>query len=140
MPGDAARDVVDSTCGIVFLGTPHQGSPTSSLGAVAARMTGFLGSSTGLLLSLASYRAQLTDLDVCFVQSMKEKEDRRQKTEIVAFCEEKPTRMLGWLSVGLVGATIPLGKLFNIYRLSLQSQPEAAMQLKPFLSIQTTLD
>jgi hypothetical protein len=139
-PGDAARDVVDSTYGIIFLGTPHQGSPISSLGTVAARVTGFLGSRTGLLLSLASYRAQLSDLDVRFVQCMKEKEGRRQKTEIVAFCEEKPTRMLGWLSVGLVGAAVPLWRLSNIPRLSLRTQPEAAMLPKPFLSIQTTLD
>jgi hypothetical protein len=108
------RDVVDSTCGIVFLGTPHQESPISRLGAVAARMTGLLGSSTGLLLSLTSYREQLSDLDVRFVQCMKEKESRRQKTEIVAFCETKPTRVLGWLSVGLVGATVLVRNLSDI--------------------------
>jgi hypothetical protein len=71
---------------------------------------------------------------------MKEKEGRRQKTEIVAFCEKKPTRMLGWLSVGLVGAAVPLWKLSNIPRLSLRTQPEAGTLLKLFLSIQTTLD
>jgi hypothetical protein len=102
-------------------------------------MTGFLGSSTGLLLSLASYRAQLTDLDVRFVQCIKRKEGRRQRIEIVAFCEEKPTCMLGWLSVGLVGAAVPLWKLFNIPRLSLRTQPGVAILLKSFLSIQTTL-
>jgi hypothetical protein len=47
--------------------------------------------------------------------------------------------MLGWLSVGLVGAAVPLGKLSDIPRLSLWTQPEAAMLLKPFLLIQTTL-
>ncbi|KAJ5084974.1 vegetative incompatibility protein HET-E-1 [Penicillium argentinense] len=104
-PEDATRDVVDSTCGIIFLGTPHQGSPVSRLGTVAARVTGFLGSSTGLLLSLMSYREQLSDLDVRFVQCMREKESRRQKAEIVAFCETKPTRVLGWLSVGLIVPT-----------------------------------
>ncbi|KAJ5730165.1 vegetative incompatibility protein HET-E-1 [Penicillium malachiteum] len=101
-PEETARDIVDSTCGIIFLGTPHQGSPISILGTVAARVTGFLGSNTGLLLSLAGNRTQLSDLDVRFVQCMKDKEVRRQKTEIVAFCEGKPTRMLGWLSVGLI--------------------------------------
>ncbi|KAJ5808827.1 vegetative incompatibility protein HET-E-1 [Penicillium riverlandense] len=105
-PKDAARDVVDSTCGIVFLGTPHQGSPVSRLGTVVARVTGFFGSNTGLLLSLTSHRERLSDLDVRFVECMKEKEGRRQKTEIVAFCETKPTRVLGWLSVGLVGAAV----------------------------------
>lgn len=98
------------TCGIVFLGAPHQGSAVSRLGEVAARVTGFLGSSTGLLLSLTSYREQLSDLDVCFVARMKEKEGRRQKTDIVAFCETKPTRVLGWLSTGLVGAAVLVRK------------------------------
>ena len=108
-PG-ASRDVVDHTCGIVFLGTPHQGSPVSRLGTVVARATGLFGSNTGILLSLTSYRKQLFDLDVLFVKLMKEKEDRRGKTEIVAFCETKPTRVLGWLSVGLVGAAVLVWK------------------------------
>ena len=77
-------------------------------------MTGFLGSSTGLLLSLTSYGKQLSDLDERFVLCMKEKECRRQKTEIVAFCETKPTRVLGWLSVGLVGAAVLMLKLSDI--------------------------
>ena len=30
---------------------------------------------------------------------------RRQKTEIISFCETKPTYVLGWLSIGIVSAS-----------------------------------
>ena len=106
MDANLLRDVIDSTCGIIFLGTPHQGSSVSRLGSIAARVTGFLGSNTGLLLHLTSHSTELSDLDVRFVDCMVEKEKRRQKTEIVAFCETKPSYLFGWLSVGLVSAPI----------------------------------
>jgi hypothetical protein len=112
---------------VVFLGTPHQGPPVSHFVSVAARVTGFLGSNTRLLLSLASHWEDLSDLDMRFVQCMKEKEGRRQKTEIVVFCEKRPARMLGWLSVGLVGAGVLIWKLSDILRLCPRIRPEVAM-------------
>jgi len=98
---DDVQEIIDSTSGILFLGTPHQGSSLSRLGIVAARMTAFLGSDVGLLLSLMNHQKELSDLDRRFLQRMKDKEDRRQQTEITAFCETKPTYVLGF-SVGLI--------------------------------------
>ncbi|PMB65581.1 hypothetical protein BM221_008942 [Beauveria bassiana] len=101
-PGEDTKEIVDSTSGIFFLGTPHQGSPMSLFGILAARISSVFGSSMGLLLSLSSHRDKLSDLDERFDECMKMKEGRRQRTEIVAFRETKPTRMFGWLSIGLV--------------------------------------
>ncbi|EJP61137.1 vegetative incompatibility protein HET-E-1 [Beauveria bassiana ARSEF 2860] len=100
--GEDTKEIVDSTSGILFLGTPHQGSPMSLFGILAARISSVFGSSMGLLLSLSSHRDKLSDLDERFDECMKMKEGRRQRTEIVALREAKPTRMFGWLSIGLV--------------------------------------
>ncbi|KAH8878672.1 hypothetical protein GQ53DRAFT_81806 [Thozetella sp. PMI_491] len=103
-----SREIMDDTCGIIFLGTPHQGSSVSVLGAVMAFLTGFLGSNATLLLSLKSHQDQLSDLADAFRTSMAQKEDRRQKegrrqkAKIKSFYETKPTYLLGWLSIGLV--------------------------------------
>jgi hypothetical protein len=99
--------IADDTCGIIFLGTPHQGSPVSVAGATVTFLTGFLGSNTTLLLSLRNHQAQLTDLERRFRYCMELKERRRQKTEMISFCEAKPTYVLGWLSIGIVSASTP---------------------------------
>ncbi|KAH7010885.1 uncharacterized protein B0I36DRAFT_257304 [Microdochium trichocladiopsis] len=99
-PGDDSQDIADDTCGIVFLGTPHQGSPVSVFGAAAAFLTGFLGSKNTLLLSLRNHRPQLADLEIRFRRRMNPIESRRQKTEIVSFCESMDTYLLGWLWIG----------------------------------------
>ncbi|KAI9897307.1 hypothetical protein N3K66_008329 [Trichothecium roseum] len=95
-PNPNARDIIDNTYGIIFLGTPHQGSSLSHFGIIIARTTAFLGSNTALLFSLMSHQKVLSDLDVRFIQCIKNKENRRQKTEIVAFCETKSTYVLGF--------------------------------------------
>lgn len=104
-PGDATREVADSTCGIIFLGTPHLGSPVSRAGSLAAYLTGFLGSDTSLLLALASHRNQLSDLEDRFIACMNHKRRRRDKTRIASFYETKPT-YLGCLSLGVVRAHV----------------------------------
>jgi hypothetical protein len=109
-PGDGPEDIVDDTHGIFFLGTPHLGSPVSLAGAVAAFLTGFLGSNTTLLLSLRNQQERLSDLEDRFIDCMREKENRRQKTDIISFSETKPTKLLGWLSIGLVSVSaLPIG-------------------------------
>ncbi|KAJ3487206.1 hypothetical protein NLG97_g6457 [Lecanicillium saksenae] len=99
---DSASGLLDSTCGIIFLGTPHLGSPMGYIGAAAASVMGFLGSNTGLLLSLRSNLPELTDLDTRFVLQLQEKMSRCGETKIVAFVEKMPTYILGWLFVGLI--------------------------------------
>jgi len=74
----------------------------SVAGAIAAFLTGFLGSSTPLLLSLRNNRPELSDLEERFAKCMEQKEDRKQKAEIISFHETKPTYLLGWFSIGLV--------------------------------------
>lgn len=92
-----SSDIVDDTCGIIFLGTPHQGSPMSVVGAIVAFLTRLLGSSTGILLSLRNHHVQLSDLEDRFGACMKKKESRRRKTDIVSFYEAKHTFFLGFV-------------------------------------------
>ncbi|KAL7798225.1 hypothetical protein V8C37DRAFT_249141 [Trichoderma ceciliae] len=99
---DRAQELVDNTCGIVFLGTPHYGSSVSHAGYISASLTGFLGSNSDLLLALASHQNGLSDLEDRFIGCMRRKESRRQKTEIVSFYETKPTYMLNWISLGII--------------------------------------
>jgi hypothetical protein len=80
----------------------------SVIGALVAFLTGFLGSNNTLLLSLRNDQAQLTDLERRFRYCMELKERRGQKTEIISFCETKPTYVLGWLSIGIVRARVPV--------------------------------
>ncbi|PHH93085.1 hypothetical protein CDD83_1370 [Cordyceps sp. RAO-2017] len=47
--GDDSRAIADETHGILFLGTPHQGSAASSAGAIVASLTAFLGPVTPTL-------------------------------------------------------------------------------------------
>jgi len=77
----------------------------SLAGAAAAFLTGFLGSNTTLLLALRNHQHRLSDLEDRFIERVKEKESRRGKTEIVSFSETKPTCLLGWFSIGLVGVS-----------------------------------
>ncbi|CCF33002.1 peptidase C14 [Colletotrichum higginsianum] len=91
----------DDTCGIVFLGTPHQGSSLSTAGALVAKLTGFLGSNTTLLLALRSRGSQLLILERRFRRLVSDQK-RDFISKIISFCETKPTFVLGWLSVGLV--------------------------------------
>ncbi len=105
-PGNDAQAIADDTCGIIFLGTPHHGSPVSVAGAIATSLTGFLGSSNTLLLSLRNHQDKLADLERRFRTCMEQKENRRQKTRIVSFHETKPTYLLRWFSIGLVSTAV----------------------------------
>ena len=96
------EEIVNETCGFIFLGTPHQGSIVSILGTVAAYITGFLGSNNVLLLSLFRHRPELSDLNERFIKSMKKKEDKGQRAQILSFIETKPTYVFKWFSIGLV--------------------------------------
>lgn len=104
MTGDVSQEIVDDTCGIIFLGTPHQGSPLSVAGVIVAFLTRFLGSSIGILLSLRNHHTELSDLENRFGDCMKQKESRQQKTDIVSFHETKHTYLFGLFDIGLVSA------------------------------------
>ncbi|OCK75165.1 hypothetical protein K432DRAFT_467121, partial [Lepidopterella palustris CBS 459.81] len=101
------RDIVDNTCGIIFLGTPHYGSQVAFASAAAAFLTGFLRSNTTFLLALRYHEKQLSSVERRFRICMNRKEGRRQKTKIASFHEKMPTRLLGWFIIGLVSANAP---------------------------------
>ncbi|OTB11609.1 hypothetical protein K445DRAFT_26559 [Daldinia sp. EC12] len=95
-----SEEILEDTCGIIYLGTPHQGSSMSLLAAMIASWTSFLGSDSTLLLSLRSHGSDLSDLE----QAFKDRISRSlQKTKVVSFYETKSTYILrGRLSVGLI--------------------------------------
>ncbi|KAL5085724.1 hypothetical protein Trisim1_010070 [Trichoderma cf. simile WF8] len=95
--------ILEDTCGIIFLGTPHLGSPVAGFGAALAYLTGFLGSNTGLLLLLRSNGEMLVNLSITFQTCLERKYlELDKKTKIVSICEQKPTYLLNWLYAGLI--------------------------------------
>ncbi|TFA98360.1 hypothetical protein CCMA1212_009831 [Trichoderma ghanense] len=100
---DDTEKISEDTHGIIFLGTPHLGSPIAGYGATIAYLTGFLGSDTGLLLSLRSNGELLRKLSEAFQHKLyKKKEDLGRETRIVSICEQKPTYFLNWLYAGKI--------------------------------------
>ncbi|KAI1739827.1 hypothetical protein F4680DRAFT_420160 [Xylaria scruposa] len=95
---EESKKIVHDTSGILFLGTPHQGSPMSRFGFIVAWATGFLGSSTGLLFTLRHHSTELTDLRQRFHNVYKSLEDPK----IHSICETKPSYVSGYLSLGLI--------------------------------------
>lgn len=92
---------------MIFLGTPHQGSPVSISAAALAYMTRLLGSDATMVLSLMSNEVQLTNLADTFRTRIAPNESRRQKPRIISFYETKPMYLLRFLSLGLVSARGP---------------------------------
>ncbi|GAW23019.1 hypothetical protein ANO14919_125670 [Xylariales sp. No.14919] len=87
--------IVEDTSGILFLGTPHQGSSLSVAGSIVALLTSFFGSNTELLFFLRRHSTQLSDLESSFRES-------HLKAKIFSFCETKPSYALGCFSIGLI--------------------------------------
>jgi hypothetical protein len=118
-----SREIVNNTSGIIFLGTPHQGSPVSIAGAILALATRFLGSDPTLLLSLRSHNASLSNLADEFLTCIAANEVRRQKVRIISFYETMPMYLLGWFSIGLVRVIqIQLGSYLTFIRLFRRTQ------------------
>ncbi|KAK5989699.1 hypothetical protein PT974_07955 [Cladobotryum mycophilum] len=62
-PSPAAQSILEDTCGIIFLGTPHHGASLSTLAMMAANLTRFLGSNDSLVLPLRYHNSQLWKLE-----------------------------------------------------------------------------
>ncbi|CEF84083.1 unnamed protein product [Fusarium graminearum] len=91
---DTSSNILEDTCGIIFLGTPHQGSSLSTPAALLSQLTGFLGSNKTLLLNLRRNHSQLSDLEDRFRPLV-------QFKPVISFYETKPAYLLG-LSIGCI--------------------------------------
>ncbi|RKK88971.1 hypothetical protein BFJ71_g12671, partial [Fusarium oxysporum] len=91
---EESSNILEDTCGIIFLGTPHQGSSLSIAGALLSQLTGFLGSNDTLLLNLRRNHSQLSDLEDRFRPLVKHK-------PVLSFYERKSTYLLGF-SIGCI--------------------------------------
>ncbi|EON65782.1 hypothetical protein W97_05021 [Coniosporium apollinis CBS 100218] len=107
------RDIGDATCGIIFLGTPHQGSGVSAIGALVAWLTTALfGSDMTQLVYLQKHGKELANLQARFAKSIVE------GIKMFSFYETLPTCFhqisLGLVvnrdSAGLVGDSISVDK------------------------------
>lgn len=97
------KDIIDATCGIAFLGTPHQGSTASPIGAFIAWLTTpFFGSNKMLLKSLQWHTAELSNLNESFSNVIK---DQEKEIKLFSFYEMINTLFLSILPIGLVGST-----------------------------------
>jgi hypothetical protein len=100
---------------MAFLGTPHQGSSASAIGAFVAWLTTPLfGSNKMLLKSLQWHAAELSNLKESFHNIIKSQE---REIKIFSFYETVDTLLLNILPVGLVSSP-PLSHHFttNIYK------------------------
>ncbi|KAF6832893.1 hypothetical protein CPLU01_05842 [Colletotrichum plurivorum] len=86
--------IKQDTSGIIFLGTPHQGSSLPIAASLLGKLTALLGSNTALLLTLQSNHNQLSDLEDDFRRVAADK-------QITSFYETKPSFYLG-LSIGCI--------------------------------------
>lgn len=91
-----------NSSGIIFLGTPHNGSSISGLAAIIASCTGLLGSNAGLLLALPSNEAHFGDLSKRFNHILDAKDANGQGMKILSICEKKSAYILNCLSISLV--------------------------------------
>ncbi|TRX88171.1 hypothetical protein FHL15_010920 [Xylaria flabelliformis] len=96
------QDVSKNTRGIIFLGTPHQGTSVSNWGTLLTFLTSFLGSDNTLLLYLKKHNSDLSNLEAWFKKWV---EQRPRKVKVECFYEMRPTFIFG-LSIGFVSLSI----------------------------------
>lgn len=94
--GDISRDTV----GIIFLGTPHQGSTISWIGEILARLTILSGSDATLLKLLSHGSPALLDLKRDFSTAVTSIINRKPLL-VYSFYETLPTFRYG-VSLGVV--------------------------------------
>ncbi len=89
--GTRLKDIAPATCGICFLGTPHRGSATASLGRVAYEITRIMTRrpNTRLLQGLEKNSETLEQIGDTFAQTILNSD---MKLRVYSFREEKETR------------------------------------------------
>ena len=94
-----------SAYGVVFLGTPHRGSPQAGLGILAANVCKAMlqDTNTGILRSLEHDSEMLERIREAFERMM-----TREKVEAYSFVEEIPTTGVGIVRMLLASSPSPL--------------------------------
>ena len=111
-PDGDYKDIYDATCGIIFLGTPHQGSDASYPALLIALLTTpFFGSNAMLLRILQKHSMELSTLRENFshrINQMRKSHNQMREDHygwlplIYAFIETKDTLMFNFISLGRV--------------------------------------
>ncbi len=106
------KDICDATCGIIFLGTPHQGSDASYPGLLLALLTTpIFGSKAVLLRLLQKHSTELSTLREKFsraISRMKDSHTQMRKDPyerlplVYSFIETKDTLIFNFISLGRV--------------------------------------
>ena len=92
--GTSLKDIAPATSGICFLGTPHRGSPTASIGKIAFRITKTAGMkpNTKILQGLERNSETLDIISDDFSQTV---EKYGRNLQVHSFREEKLTKKWG---------------------------------------------
>ncbi|KAI1173161.1 hypothetical protein F4777DRAFT_459374 [Nemania sp. FL0916] len=86
-----------STCGILFLGTPHKGSELSKIGKIIVKFAYFLGSSPSIMAIMGNQFHELHELNKDFLNVYKRR--------ITCIYEKKKTKFLGLFPILVVHPT-----------------------------------
>src|ERR1700722_5405010 len=94
------RNILDSTRGIIFLGTPHHGAGLAKWAEALAQSIGLLKQTNPQILAIlkndSEVLARLQDSFHTMIRSRNQ--DRLQSIEITCFYEELPLRGVGVVS------------------------------------------
>jgi hypothetical protein len=97
-------EILEATCGIIFLGTPHQGAALSTPAIWLAGLLSLFGSKTMLLKSLQSHDEDLINLQDSFISVISDLPDPL-KDHVWSFYETLDTYYLKVVSGGRVCAS-----------------------------------
>ncbi|KAI9888556.1 MAG: hypothetical protein M1814_006826 [Vezdaea aestivalis] len=93
---DPPEALVDSTIGILFLGTPHNGSDLAAWGRLAYRIISLIRpANVDLISTLRPNSETLQNIQADFYKMLRLRADEGSKIEIVCFFEELPSPIGG---------------------------------------------
>ena len=102
-PGTSKHNVAERTNGVIFLGTPHRGSPFAAVGALVSLFSYWRGARAQLLEYLSSDAQQIQRIHESFLAAY-------DSIYLASFFEELPVR-LGPVRLTEVPAIGAIGKI-----------------------------